>query len=73
MKNGQCKNCRWWEGSLGDFLGDCSACFESGLVHDRIESAQMESTYCLVKEKELFAKFSTSRFFGCILFEQRRD
>ena len=58
---------------MGDFFGHCSACSESGLINDIIDSAKMETTYALVEKEELFAKFCTSRFFGCILFEPRID
>ena len=74
MECGQCKDCRWWEGSKDEFYAACmtkdSGMIES-IIHSRRKEDQegMDTIQGIMLRSEIEFVSITSRYFGCVMFE----
>ena len=77
---GQCKDCRWWDGTETCTLGFCKlmdSCYNKG---SRTSESTHAGSLCYIAElgEEHFLGgmeigIHTSRFFGCVMFETKEQ
>lgn len=75
---GQCKECRHWAGDEDTSVAECYA-QEFGMIYPGLDSINMnvqeakDTIQGIMLRNDLDMIIRTSRFFGCVMFEQRKD
>lgn len=67
LKIGRCRDCRWWDGKVGDSWGVCARF--STLDGERMKPGGRDKALI----GGAFANLVTDDDFGCVQFEERRE